>query len=157
MVTETYPADTDYVGIGFHGLMVESHESLARRFAELLVEIEVNAPNLRTRWTAFDRHLVAHMHAEEIFVLPAFARAHQHEALELLRDHGRIREHLMELGVALDLHCIRLGQSHAFITSLNAHAAREERFLYRWVDAHLDVGLVSRTRDQLGPLEDFIA
>lgn len=155
-MSETRAVCIEHVGDSFHGLMVESHASLARLFAQTLVEIEVNAAHLRTGWTAFDHHLVAHMHAEETLVLPAFARAHQHEALELLREHGRIREHLLELGVALDLHCIRLEQAQAFIATLNAHAAREARFLYRWVDAHPEGALIARTRARLDAFDDFV-
>lgn len=113
-------------------------------FVALLVEIEVNAADLRSEWNVFNRHLVEHMHAEETLVLPEFARVHQHEALELLREHGRIREELLELGVALDLHAIRFKQSQAFIARLNAHAAREERFLYPWLDTHRELLLVAR-------------
>ena len=71
------------------------------------------------------------------------------EAVALLREHGQIRELLLELGVAVDLHAIRFEQSRRFIDMLRAHADREDRLLYRWADERLDRGLIEATRRRL--------
>jgi len=130
--------------------MTESHAHLDTLFSRLLEALEANAPDARELWTELDHDLLAHMEAEERFVLPAFARIDREEAVALLREHGRIREQLLELGVAVDLHCIRLEQSRAFIETLRAHAGREDRLLYRWADTRLDASLSDATRRHVG-------
>jgi len=133
-----------------HHFMAESHEHLNTLFSQLLDALEANAPDARELWTELDHDLLAHMEAEERFVLPAFARIDREEALALLREHGRIREQLLELGVAIDLHCIRLEQSREFIETLRAHAGREDNLLYRWADTRLDGTLVDAARRHVG-------
>lgn len=126
--------------------MFESHEHLNELFGQLLDALACSAPDARDLWTELDHGLLAHMEAEERFVLPAFARIDAQEALVLIHEHGKIREQLLELGVAVDLHCIRLEQSREFIATLRAHADREDKLLYRWADARLDARLIEATR-----------
>jgi hypothetical protein len=130
----------------FHGFMMEDHERLDRLFGRLLDALESNAPDVRDLWTELDDGLLAHMEAEERFMLPSFARIDREEAVALARAHGRIREQLLELGVALDLHCLRLEQARDFIQTLRAHAEREDNLLYRWADARLDPSLIDAVR-----------
>jgi len=126
--------------------MIDSHEHLNELFGRLLDALASDAPDARALWTELDHGLLAHMEAEERFVLPAFAQIDRQEALALLHEHGQIREQLLELGVAVDLHCIRLEQSRAFIATLRAHADREAKLLYRWADARLDATLIEAAR-----------
>jgi Hemerythrin HHE cation binding domain len=128
------------------GYMTGHHEHLNQLYARLLDALAVNAPDVRDLWTELDHELLAHMEAEERFVLPAFARIDRDEAVAILREHGRIRELLLELGIAVDLHYIRFERSREFIETLRAHAAREDRLLYRWADQKLDPSLVEATR-----------
>jgi hypothetical protein len=122
--------------------MTRSHQYLDDLYTRLLDAMEANAPDVGELWTELDHSLHAHMEAEERFVLPAFARVDRDEAVTLLRDHGKIREQLLELGVAVDLHAIRHIRSLEFIELLRAHAGREENLLYRWADQQLDQSLV---------------
>jgi len=126
--------------------MTSDHDRLAGVYDRLLDALEANAPDVRTLWTELDHGLLAHLEAEERFVLPAFAKVDRDEAVALLREHGKIREQLLELGIAVDLHFIRLEQSRAFIDALRSHAAREDRLLYRWADERLDRALAEATR-----------
>lgn len=130
-------------------LLTESHRHLEALFGRLLAALDANAPDVREMWNELDHGLLAHMEAEERFVLPAFARVHREDAVALLREHGKIREQLLELGVAVDLHHIRVEQSRAFIEALRGHAERESKLLYRWTDEHLDPTLVERARRHL--------
>lgn len=130
--------------------MIESHRHLDELFGQLLDALAADAPEARELWTKLDRGLLAHMEAEERFVLPAFARIARQEALALIHEHGRIRAQLLELGVAVDLHCIRLEQSREFIATLHAHADREDKLLYRWADARLSARLIDATRHHAG-------
>jgi len=127
-------------------VMTDSHERLERVFDQLLEALAANAPDARALWTELDHGLLAHMEAEERFMLPELAKVDRDEAIALVQEHGTLREQLLELGVAVDLHCIRLEQSRAFVETLRAHAGREERLLYRWADQRLDASAVDATR-----------
>lgn len=129
--------------------MAESHQHLSELFVRVLAAASANAPDLRELWDELDHGLLAHMEAEERFVLPRLARAHPDEAVEILREHGRIREQLLELGVAVDLHAIRLEQSRAFIETLRGHAEREDRLLYRWADEQIERGVIEAAHQHL--------
>jgi hypothetical protein len=89
------------------------------------------------------------MEAEERFVLPLFAHIDLAEARELLRQHGRIREQLLELGIAVDLHYIRFERSQDFVQLLLAHADREERLLYRWADERLTPATIEAVKSRM--------
>jgi hypothetical protein len=124
-----------------------SHRHLDDLHGRLLEAVSVNAPGLRHLWTELERGLLAHMEAEERFVLPVFARAHAGEAVALLREHGRFREYLLEFGVEIDLHVIRFKRASEFIEALRSHARREDERLYPWTDKQLDVGLACAAVD----------
>jgi hemerythrin-like domain-containing protein len=124
-----------------YGYMLWSHRYLDEQYGRLLDALAVDAPGVRNLWTELERGLLAHMEAEERFVLPAFARFDQEEARALLREHGQIREYLLEFGVEIDLHVIRFKRSGEFIEALRSHARREEQLLYQWADKKLDGGL----------------
>jgi hypothetical protein len=117
--------------------MLRDHHHLEDEYCRLLEAIEVDAPTVRELWTELEHGLLAHMEAEERYMLPAFATVDRVEALALLREHGQIRELLLELGVAIDLHLLRFERSKEFIAALRAHASREDKLLYRWADKHL--------------------
>jgi hemerythrin-like domain-containing protein len=97
-------------------------------------------------WTQLNRNLLAHMEAEERFVLPVFANVDADEARALLREHGLLREQLLELGIAVDLHYVRYARSRDFADLLARHAAREESLLYRWADERLSPETAERVR-----------
>ena len=123
--------------------MLRSHLELEDRYARLLDAMAKDTPELRDRFTELEHGLLAHMEAEERYVLPSFARVEHAEALDLIREHGAIRERLLELGVALDLHLVRFQRAHEFIELLRAHAAREQKMMYRWVDTQLAARVIS--------------
>jgi hypothetical protein len=129
--------------------LTEDHARLADLVEGLIPAIEADAPEARSLWSELDRGVLAHLEAEERFVLPAFARFDRDEALALLREHGQIREQLLELGVAQDLHQLRLDRSRQFIATLRAHAAREDEVMYRWADRELGASLAAATREHL--------
>jgi hemerythrin-like domain-containing protein len=129
-----------------YAYMTASHRALSGQFEQLLAAMEANAPDATALWNALDRELRAHMDSEERFILPAFAHVDPAEARALLAEHARFRELLLELGVAVDLHCIRAELSRAFIDLLRDHAAREDELLYRWAETRLSPGLAHAVR-----------
>jgi hypothetical protein len=127
--------------------MIQSHRNLEQQYSQLLEALAVNAPDVRELWNKLERGLFAHMEAEERFVLPAFARGNLDEAVAFLRDHGRIREHFLELGIAIDLHVFRYERSADLVGLLRSHGRREDELLYRWADKQLDAGLAKAAID----------
>ena len=79
-----------------------------------------------------------HLRVEESSMIPALQRVAPTDARVLLEEHRHIRTRLTELGVALDLHTIRLESVRAFVDELRAHAKSEDRMLYRWAEERLD-------------------
>lgn len=130
--------------------LTRSHAELRRLADELLAAMAADARDQVTRlWADFDHGLLAHMEAEERFVLPIFAHVDADEAKALLREHGLLREELLELGVAVDLHLLRYDRSRELAALLEAHATREERLLYRWADEHLATAIIERVKEHL--------
>lgn len=130
--------------------MTSSHDRLRERLIRLLEAMAANArDDIATLWNELDNGLLTHMEAEERFVLPQFAHIDRAEARELLRQHGEIREQLLELGIAIDLHYVRFERAEDFVRLLQSHAAREERLLYRWADERLTPETIEAVRARI--------
>lgn len=133
-----------------YAYLVRSHDELRALLLRLLDAMAANArDDVAALWRELDHGLLSHMDAEERLVLPAFAHVDHAEALALLREHGDLREQLLELGVAVDLHALRFERSEELVQLLLAHAAREERLLYRWADQRLGPEVVASLRARL--------
>ena len=117
-----------------HGL-AEQHRRLDKVFQALVSECGREDPiALRQQWSAFEHELLEHMDEEEARWLPRFSRRYPAEAEQLRQEHEEIRATLGELGVMLDLHALRAESVAAFVAKLRAHAAREDRRLYQWIE-----------------------
>lgn len=136
------PSPTPRTHSTLYVYMTRSHDYLRELLQRLLAAMAADAPDVRALWNQLDHGLLAHMEAEERFVLPAFARVDADEARALLREHGKLREELFELGIAVDLHYIRYDRSAAFFELLRRHAGREENLLYRWAGEHIESPIV---------------
>lgn len=133
-----------------YAYMMKRHEYLRALFGRLLEAMRANArADVQSLWNELEHGLLSHMEAEERFVLPRFAHVDGEEARALLREHALIRESLLELGVAVDLHCIRYERSQDFVDLLFRHAAREERLLYRWADDRLEPSVVQAVKERV--------
>lgn len=132
-----------------YAYLKRSHELMRDRAGSLFTAMQANARSeVATLWNELERKLLDHMDAEERFVLPALAHVDYGEASELLREHGLIRQQLLELGVAVDLHFIRYENSQQFLDVLLQHAEREERLLYRWAEERLAPEDVQAIKDR---------
>jgi hemerythrin superfamily protein len=132
----------------FFAFMHGSHETLERLAARLVAALAADDRiEIQTLWPEIERKLLAHLEAEERFVLPAFARTDEKEAIELIRQHGKFRELLLELGVAVDLHYARLPRFQLFLAMLREHAQREEALMYRWASERLDARLAAAAKN----------
>jgi hypothetical protein len=118
--------------------LIADHARLEKLFRDVLERLALDdRDETRGAWRDFERAVLAHLDAEEKLVLPAFAAAHPDEARALRVEHRRIRARLLELGVAVDLHCIRVSMASDFVAELRDHARREDALLYRWADENL--------------------
>jgi hypothetical protein len=129
--------------------MLQRHEYLRALCVRLLAAMEANASDdVRAFWNELDHGLLSHMEAEERYVLPAFMHIDADEARAIVREHGLIREMLLELGVAVDLHQIRYRRGIELVDLLLQHAEREEKLLYRWADEHLGPDIVQAVKQR---------
>jgi hemerythrin superfamily protein len=132
-------------------VLAAEHAHLEELFAALVASARCDEPGaLRPRWARFEEELTAHLVLEEAQILPAFAREYPEEAGAILEEHRRIRGLLNELGVDLDLHCLRSERVTTFIDDLRAHARREENLLYSWVGRRAATGALDVLRGVLG-------
>ncbi|HEX3758460.1 MAG TPA: hemerythrin domain-containing protein [Kofleriaceae bacterium] len=89
------------------------------------------------QWGDIEHQLYDHMMAEEHFLFPAYQRDEPENAQVLRAQHARLRDHAMQIGVAVELQAVRMEQIEAFLAELQAHARCEEAALYRWADRHV--------------------
>jgi hypothetical protein len=124
--------------VSLRPLLIRDHERLDGLFAELLQAFRTEDwATVRAAWTHFETGLLAHLDAEERYLLPLFARAEPGEAAELRAEHGAFRKLLAELGVGVDLHAVSLAVADALVSALRAHALREDVLFYRWAGRHV--------------------
>lgn len=137
------------VSSSFYNYQLRLHRHHEDLLGRLVDAVACRSADARRIWDELEDSLRSHMEAEERYVLPSFARTDRDEALALVRDHNRIREQLLEIGIAIDLH--EAGPATRFVQLLRDHAAREDKLLYRWADRELDPKLAERVTAQAAP------
>jgi hemerythrin superfamily protein len=119
-------------------MLAGDHHRLDRAFDAIVTRAQGgDYQELETEWHRFQGELLAHLDAEERHLIPALAKDRPAAAETLLAEHRQIRDRLLELGVDLDLHCLRAERVAAFVDALRAHARREEGMFYPWADGRL--------------------
>lgn len=119
--------------------LLADHQRLEGLFADLLNAAEgADQPTLQQVWTEFESGLLAHLDAEEQYLLPHFEKTDPGVARTVRADHERIREAIAALGVSTDLHLLRLDVAEELIRTLREHAALETRSLYAWAERSVE-------------------
>jgi hypothetical protein len=67
-------------------------------------------------------------------LIPPLLASNPRAAAAILAEHRHLRARFVELGTGVDLHIVNLRMVRAFVDELRAHAAHEDRMLYRWAD-----------------------
>lgn len=126
------------------------HRRLEALLDDLLPAFEANDREEISRlWTLVEAGVLAHFDAEETHLIPDLLRKSACDARVIVREHQHLRSRLAELGVAVDLHLVRLETARHFVAELRAHAMSEDRLLYRGSDAHLDAATQRATVEAL--------
>ncbi|HET7503496.1 MAG TPA: hemerythrin domain-containing protein [Kofleriaceae bacterium] len=121
----------DVLGAHHREIEAECFEIMSAGFAD-------EPRDLTMRWAKVERELLEHMAAEERLIFPAYQHADPENAQDLRDEHAVLREHALEIGIAIQLHTIRCEQLQQFVDELRAHAVHEEASVYRWAQTHLD-------------------
>jgi hemerythrin-like domain-containing protein len=136
-----FSADKDTGRASATTVLSEHHGALDQQLDKLMSRAREEDPvELREEWGAFERQLSRHMELEEAEILPAFAKTDPAEAHALLSEHCAIRNAMLDMGLNLDLHCLRAEAVDDFVLKLRAHAKREDAALYPWSQTHLPAG-----------------
>jgi hypothetical protein len=107
------------------------HDALAALTERALAIVEEgDTEEVRALLAEIEAKLVEHMDGEERDLIPRYAEDHPEEATALLAEHASFRRILIELGVAGDLHLVRLARVRELAEALKAHAKREDSGLY---------------------------
>jgi hemerythrin len=108
---------------------------------------DADAPSndaLRATWDELERRLLAHLDAEEQYLLPLVEASHPAQVDCTRREHEQIRRLVSELGIAIELHAVRQPAISELIRVLHEHADREDRTLYRFAGEKASVAVQHR-------------
>ena len=120
------------------GMLAGDHHRLDSAFHTIVARARSgDFDQLDAEWRAFLDALLDHLNAEERNLIPALAEDRPVEAQILLDEHTGIRLKLLRLGFDLRVRCLGAERVDAFVGALRAHAEREERIFYPWVDSQL--------------------
>jgi hypothetical protein len=132
------------------GQLLDQHHEIEHACLALLRAGCSGEPADFTRgWGEIEHQLYDHMMAEEHFLFSAYQYDEPDHAQRLRDQHARLRELAFEIGVAVELHALRMEQLQAFIAALRAHGQYEEASLYRWADRHVSDDARHRMHDYL--------
>lgn len=111
--------------------LVHDHETLDALLAQLAEEAQdSDRPALQATWNEFESRLIAHINAEERYLLPLIEVDNPAEVAQTRREHIEIRDLIAELGLAIELHTAREPDIRRLVELLRAHAKHEEAALY---------------------------
>jgi len=119
-------------------LLDQHHREIEAACLALLGPGCTGEPGELTRsWGEIEHQLYDHMMAEEHFLFPAYQHEEPDNAQDLRDQHALLRDLALEIGIAVQLHIVRVEQIQAFVTALRAHAQCEKAWLYCWADRHV--------------------
>jgi hemerythrin-like domain-containing protein len=122
-----------------HDALTKDHEEMDRHVAVLLTKADGgDCHELAAEWDRFEGALLHHFVVEEHELFPSFVLLDPEETMILQQEHEALRRDVLALGIDADLHCLHVEELRSFVADLRAHAAREERVLYRWAKDNVD-------------------
>ncbi len=125
----------------FRDLLVDDHERLDVMLASILELARGDSQaELIGVWGVYEDALLAHLDAEEMFLLPGLVEHDPVLGAGIGEDHAKIRSFLADVGVGLELHIVREERMLELARFLRAHAKLEEQPLYLWANQALPEG-----------------
>jgi hemerythrin superfamily protein len=119
--------------------LTQDHEKIDAMFDCLVACAQSDASfELQAVWIDFERALLGHMDWEEMYLLPAYEQHAPADAAAIRADHASFRSLLAQIGIDLERHNAHAQTIEEFVRRLRAHAAREERVLYPWIDQAIE-------------------
>lgn len=120
-----------------------------RELSQLLWRLSQDARDpsgleLQATWRELEHRLLAHLDAEEQFLLPLVEASHPFQVECTRREHGEIRRIVAELGIAVELHTVRESAISELVRTIDEHAEREDRTLYRFAGEKASVAVQHR-------------
>ena len=136
--------------MSFHEAMLQDHLKLDTMLESLIDAARAgDRDELGRRWDIFESVLLAHVDAEEMFMLPALARHDPARAKAIHDEHAKIREVLATAALALDLHTMKEEHLVELRVKIEEHARSEEVDFYRWADEALPQTTLASIRRRL--------
>lgn len=131
--------------------LLKDHEEIERLLGLLLrtVDSSDEGKDLPAIWRKVEALLLDHIRTEERQFFPLVARDHRAEIEELRLEHQHIRAALAELGVQVELHCVRKPEVDELVAFLRRHAERENHSLYHWLAERSDASMTNIVRYML--------
>jgi hypothetical protein len=112
------------------------HDALETLGQRALAELAAgDYDDVRAILAEIEARVLAHVEGEERELLPAWEKVDPKDAAALRSDHAAFRRILLELGIAGDIHAVRLERVRALLGILRSHARRENRGMYAWATA----------------------
>lgn len=116
------------------------HHELESVFVDALAEARTGNPSELGRvWEGFRRAMLLHLQAEELLLIPDYAREHPDDAAALRLDHAFFRTCLDDFEVNLERRLLDPARVEVFTSRLRVHASSEDRGLYAWALCHEDL------------------
>lgn len=127
--------------------LLEDHREIERLLVELRDAVEgAEAPTIQQIWSAFERRLMAHLDAEDRYLLPLIESARPEASRKIREEHAQIRRQVAQLGLECDLHMVRKSKADDLINRLRRHAAWEDEQFYPFLDDLTRRPVVGRLR-----------
>ncbi|HEY5922229.1 MAG TPA: hemerythrin domain-containing protein [Kofleriaceae bacterium] len=119
-------------------LLPDHHREIEAACDALRTSVYADDPaELTTRFRSLEQAVLEHMLAEEEAILPVYAKYARADASAIRAAHEELRRQLFQLGIAVELHCVRGEALELLVETLRSHAAHEDREMYPWAQVHL--------------------
>ncbi len=123
----------------------QDHRELSQLLARLSQDArDPSGLELQATWSELEHRLLAHLYAEEQYLLPLVEASHPEQAERTRREHEMIRRLVAELGVAVELHSVREPAISELVRTLDEHAEWEDSALYRLAGEKASVAVQHR-------------
>jgi hypothetical protein len=119
-------------------LLADHHVRIEAACEELRAAGQGGDPvDVIARYRSLEHAVLEHLHAEEESIIPEYSKYAPRDA-ELIRTaHDELRQRLQQVGVEVELHCVRSDTIDGLTAALRAHAADEDLAMYPWAEANL--------------------